>query len=147
MSNFYVCIFVSSGDTDGRVPVLSTRYSLSSLGLPIKRAWRPWYHQKQVQTIIVHLFTLELGICISHLTVMILQPLKKVFRFSFRLLAGFKSTMGSPLQRSEELVMLCLYLNQVLPLHSFRHSSRGSLYLRSDKLLMDFYCFFFEKLY
>ncbi|XP_059659358.1 serine carboxypeptidase-like 31 [Cornus florida] len=41
-------IWVYSGDTDGRVPVLSTRYSLTSLGLPITRAWRPWYHQKQV---------------------------------------------------------------------------------------------------
>ncbi|KAI3742939.1 hypothetical protein L1987_60638 [Smallanthus sonchifolius] len=41
-------IWVYSGDTDGRVPVLSTRYSLSSLGLPITRAWSPWYHQKQV---------------------------------------------------------------------------------------------------
>lgn len=37
-----------SGDTDGRVPVLSTRYSLSALGLPINKAWSPWYHQKQV---------------------------------------------------------------------------------------------------
>nr|XP_043611432.1 serine carboxypeptidase-like 31 [Erigeron canadensis] len=41
-------IWVYSGDTDGRVPVLSTRYSLSALGLPIIRSWRPWYHQKQV---------------------------------------------------------------------------------------------------
>ncbi|XP_071720292.1 serine carboxypeptidase-like 31 [Rutidosis leptorrhynchoides] len=41
-------IWVYSGDTDGRVPVLSTRYSLSSLALPITQAWRPWYHQKQV---------------------------------------------------------------------------------------------------
>ncbi|POO03633.1 Serine carboxypeptidase-like [Trema orientale] len=41
-------IWVYSGDTDGRVPVLSTRYSLSSLGLNITKAWRPWYHQKQV---------------------------------------------------------------------------------------------------
>ncbi|XP_062162831.1 serine carboxypeptidase-like 31 [Alnus glutinosa] len=41
-------IWVYSGDTDGRVPVLSTRYSLSSLGLPITKAWRPWYHQKEV---------------------------------------------------------------------------------------------------
>ncbi|KAL8112987.1 hypothetical protein AgCh_020342 [Apium graveolens] len=41
-------IWVYSGDTDGRVPVLSTRYSLNTLGLPITRAWRPWYHQKQV---------------------------------------------------------------------------------------------------
>ncbi|XP_050368614.1 serine carboxypeptidase-like 31 [Argentina anserina] len=41
-------IWVYSGDTDGRVPVLSTRYSLSALGLPITKAWTPWYHQKQV---------------------------------------------------------------------------------------------------
>ena len=45
----------NSGDTDGRVPVLSTRYSLSSLGLPITRAWRPWYHQKQVILLILAL--------------------------------------------------------------------------------------------
>ncbi|CAA0817933.1 Serine carboxypeptidase-like 31 [Striga hermonthica] len=41
-------IWVYSGDTDGRVPVLSTRYSLSLLELPILEAWRPWYYQKQV---------------------------------------------------------------------------------------------------
>ncbi|XP_031260181.1 serine carboxypeptidase-like 31 [Pistacia vera] len=41
-------IWVYSGDTDGRVPVLSTRYSLNSLRLPITKSWRPWYHQKQV---------------------------------------------------------------------------------------------------
>ncbi|KAJ6377120.1 hypothetical protein OIU76_026149 [Salix suchowensis] len=47
-------IWVYSGDTDGRVPVLSTRYSLSSLGLPITKTWRPWYHQKEVFTIYKH---------------------------------------------------------------------------------------------
>ncbi|KAE7995616.1 hypothetical protein FH972_000392 [Carpinus fangiana] len=41
-------IWVYSGDTDGRVPVLATRYSLNSMGLPITQAWRPWYHQKEV---------------------------------------------------------------------------------------------------
>ncbi|KAE8686281.1 Serine carboxypeptidase-like 31 [Hibiscus syriacus] len=41
-------IWVYSGDTNGRVPVLSTRYSISALGLPITKAWRPWYHEKQV---------------------------------------------------------------------------------------------------
>nr|XP_048328420.1 serine carboxypeptidase-like 31 isoform X2 [Ziziphus jujuba var. spinosa] len=41
-------IWVYSGDTDGRVPVLSTRYSLKTLGLPITKPWRPWYHQQQV---------------------------------------------------------------------------------------------------
>ncbi|KAK2644147.1 hypothetical protein Ddye_019342 [Dipteronia dyeriana] len=41
-------IWVYSGDTDGRVPVLSTRYSLNALGLSITKSWRPWYHEKQV---------------------------------------------------------------------------------------------------
>ncbi|KAH1217347.1 Serine carboxypeptidase-like 31 [Glycine soja] len=41
-------IWVYSGDTDGRVPVLSTRYSLSSLALPITKSWRPWYHDNEV---------------------------------------------------------------------------------------------------
>ncbi|KAE8716947.1 Serine carboxypeptidase-like 31 [Hibiscus syriacus] len=41
-------IWVYSGDTDGRVPVLSTRYCIDTLGLPIIKAWTPWYHQKQV---------------------------------------------------------------------------------------------------
>ncbi|CAN1854317.1 Serine carboxypeptidase-like 31 [Linum perenne] len=41
-------IWVYSGDTDGRVPVLSTRYSISAMGLKITKSWRPWYHQRQV---------------------------------------------------------------------------------------------------
>ncbi|KAK7368976.1 hypothetical protein VNO80_11009 [Phaseolus coccineus] len=41
-------IWVYSGDTDGRVPVLSTRYSLSSLALPVTKSWRPWYHENEV---------------------------------------------------------------------------------------------------
>ncbi|KAK2383046.1 serine carboxypeptidase [Trifolium repens] len=41
-------IWVYSGDTDGRVPVLSTRYSLSTLALPVTKPWRPWYHENEV---------------------------------------------------------------------------------------------------
>ncbi|XP_057962653.1 serine carboxypeptidase-like 31 [Malania oleifera] len=41
-------IWIYSGDTDGRVPVLSTRYSIKSMSLPITQAWRPWYHEMQV---------------------------------------------------------------------------------------------------
>ncbi|KAL6546628.1 Serine carboxypeptidase-like 31 [Orobanche minor] len=41
-------IWLYSGDTDGRVPFLSTRYSLSLLKLPITAPWRPWYHEQQV---------------------------------------------------------------------------------------------------
>ncbi|XP_057725876.1 serine carboxypeptidase-like 31 [Arachis stenosperma] len=41
-------IWIYSGDTDGRVPVLSTRYSLSSLELRVRKAWRPWYHENEV---------------------------------------------------------------------------------------------------
>ena len=46
---FCLSIVDLSGDTDGRVPVLSTRYSLSILGLPITKRWRPWYHEKEVR--------------------------------------------------------------------------------------------------
>ncbi|VFQ89535.1 unnamed protein product [Cuscuta campestris] len=41
-------ILLYSGDTDGRVPVLSTRYSIAAMGLPITKPWAPWFYQKQV---------------------------------------------------------------------------------------------------
>ncbi|GFQ01420.1 serine carboxypeptidase-like 34 [Phtheirospermum japonicum] len=42
-------IWVFSGDTDGRVPVTSTRYGLKKLGLRIVKDWTPWYtNNKQV---------------------------------------------------------------------------------------------------
>ncbi|KAK9115544.1 hypothetical protein Sjap_014491 [Stephania japonica] len=41
-------IWVFSGDTDGRVPVIATRYTLNKLGLKIKEDWNPWYNQKEV---------------------------------------------------------------------------------------------------
>ncbi|XP_071925995.1 serine carboxypeptidase-like 35 isoform X2 [Coffea arabica] len=37
-----------SGDTDGRVPVTSTRYSINEMGLKVKEEWRAWYHKQQV---------------------------------------------------------------------------------------------------
>ncbi|XP_078439965.1 serine carboxypeptidase-like 34 [Wolffia australiana] len=41
-------IWVYSGDTDGRIPVTSTRYTLKKLGLKTRQSWSPWYTQKQV---------------------------------------------------------------------------------------------------
>ncbi|KAK4271482.1 hypothetical protein QN277_020172 [Acacia crassicarpa] len=41
-------IWVYSGDTDGRVPVLSTIYCLRALNLRITKTWRPWYHDNEV---------------------------------------------------------------------------------------------------
>ncbi|XP_073101769.1 serine carboxypeptidase-like 34 [Elaeis guineensis] len=41
-------VWVYSGDTDGRVPVTSTRYALNKLGLKTVQEWSPWYHHKQV---------------------------------------------------------------------------------------------------
>ncbi|KAK1295685.1 Serine carboxypeptidase-like 34 [Acorus calamus] len=41
-------IWVISGDTDGRVPVTSTRYGLNRLGLNITEDWTRWYHYNQV---------------------------------------------------------------------------------------------------
>ncbi|XP_047318246.1 serine carboxypeptidase-like 34 [Impatiens glandulifera] len=36
-------IWVYSGDTDGRIPVTSTRLTLNKLGLKTKKEWSPWY--------------------------------------------------------------------------------------------------------
>ncbi|CAA7029672.1 unnamed protein product [Microthlaspi erraticum] len=44
LKNWTIC----NGDTDGRVPVLATRYCINKLELPIKTSWRAWYHEKQV---------------------------------------------------------------------------------------------------
>ncbi|MQM08529.1 hypothetical protein Taro_041384 [Colocasia esculenta] len=41
-------IWVYSGDADGRVPVIGTRYWVESLALPLRSQWRPWYHRGQV---------------------------------------------------------------------------------------------------
>ncbi|KAF3455940.1 hypothetical protein FNV43_RR00583 [Rhamnella rubrinervis] len=41
-------IWVYSGDTDGRLPVTATRYTLRKLGLNILQDWKPWYNYKQV---------------------------------------------------------------------------------------------------
>ncbi|KAL8534903.1 hypothetical protein ACS0TY_010805 [Phlomoides rotata] len=39
-------VWVFSGDTDGRVPVTATRYSVRKLGLHIKQDWTSWYTDK-----------------------------------------------------------------------------------------------------
>ncbi|KAK9073964.1 hypothetical protein SSX86_006558 [Deinandra increscens subsp. villosa] len=41
-------LWVYSGDTDARVPITSSRYSINALKLPIETAWRPWYLNKEV---------------------------------------------------------------------------------------------------
>ncbi|KAF8692522.1 hypothetical protein HU200_039623 [Digitaria exilis] len=41
-------VWVYSGDIDGRVPVIGSRYWVEALGLPIKSQWQPWYLKNQV---------------------------------------------------------------------------------------------------
>ncbi|KAJ7954550.1 Carboxypeptidase [Quillaja saponaria] len=41
-------IWIYSGDTDGRVPVTSTRYSINKMGLKRKEEWRAWFYKGQV---------------------------------------------------------------------------------------------------
>ncbi|XP_030526771.2 serine carboxypeptidase-like 34 isoform X1 [Rhodamnia argentea] len=41
-------VWVYSGDTDGRIPVTATRYTLRKLGLDTVQEWTPWYSHKQV---------------------------------------------------------------------------------------------------
>ncbi|CAL5085162.1 unnamed protein product [Urochloa decumbens] len=40
-------VWVYSGDTDGRVPVTSSRYSVNQLQLPVTAKWRPWFSGTQ----------------------------------------------------------------------------------------------------
>lgn len=48
---FYLCIHLYSGDTDGRLPVTGTRYTLHKLGLETIQKWKPWYNHQQVMII------------------------------------------------------------------------------------------------
>ncbi|XP_016475411.2 LOW QUALITY PROTEIN: serine carboxypeptidase-like 40 [Nicotiana tabacum] len=41
-------VWIFSGDTDGRVPVTSTKNSIKIMKLPIKTAWHPWYLSAEV---------------------------------------------------------------------------------------------------
>ncbi|KAL5844943.1 hypothetical protein ACOSQ4_010901 [Xanthoceras sorbifolium] len=41
-------VWIYSGDTDGRVPVTSSRYSINTLKLSVETAWRPWYTSDEV---------------------------------------------------------------------------------------------------
>ncbi|RHN77358.1 putative carboxypeptidase D [Medicago truncatula] len=43
-----ISIWMYSGDIDGRVPIISTKYSINSLKLHVRTAWRPWYTGKEV---------------------------------------------------------------------------------------------------
>ncbi|XP_076917951.1 serine carboxypeptidase-like 34 [Bidens hawaiensis] len=46
--NAGIRVWVFSGDTDGRIPVTSTRLTLRKLGLNIVEDWSPWYTRNQV---------------------------------------------------------------------------------------------------
>ncbi|KAF5182262.1 Serine carboxypeptidase-like [Thalictrum thalictroides] len=46
--NAGIRIWIYSGDTDGRVPVTSTRYSINQLKYKVKDDWRAWFHRRQV---------------------------------------------------------------------------------------------------
>lgn len=41
-------VWVFSGDTDGRIPVTATRYTLRKLGLNTVQEWKPWYSRQEV---------------------------------------------------------------------------------------------------
>ncbi|XP_060173991.1 serine carboxypeptidase-like 26 isoform X1 [Lycium barbarum] len=41
-------IWIFSGDADGRVPVIGTRYCIEALNLTLKSPWHSWFHNHQV---------------------------------------------------------------------------------------------------
>ncbi|XP_054799488.1 serine carboxypeptidase 1-like [Prosopis cineraria] len=44
----HIRFWIYSGDTDGIVPTISTRYSIKRLNLPVQVSWRPWYSGNEV---------------------------------------------------------------------------------------------------
>ncbi|XP_054799489.1 serine carboxypeptidase 1-like [Prosopis cineraria] len=46
--------WIYSGDTDGNVPVTSSRYSINRLNLTIQVSWRPWYSGNEVGGYVEH---------------------------------------------------------------------------------------------
>ncbi|XP_054799830.1 serine carboxypeptidase 1-like [Prosopis cineraria] len=45
---FGIKVWIYSGDTDGRVPVTSSKYSINRLNFPVEVPWRPWYSGNEV---------------------------------------------------------------------------------------------------
>ncbi|KAL2460224.1 Serine carboxypeptidase-like 40 [Abeliophyllum distichum] len=43
-----ISVWIYSGDTDGIIPVTTTRYSMPKLGSPVKTPWYPWDSQGEV---------------------------------------------------------------------------------------------------
>ncbi|KAI4308331.1 hypothetical protein L6164_031415 [Bauhinia variegata] len=43
-----LCSPIFSRDTDGKVPVTSSRYSINCLKLPLRVSWYPWYSGNEV---------------------------------------------------------------------------------------------------
>lgn len=41
-------VWIFSGDTDGRVPVTSSQYSIEAMKLGITSTWRPWFYEREV---------------------------------------------------------------------------------------------------
>ncbi|KAG7014265.1 Serine carboxypeptidase-like 40, partial [Cucurbita argyrosperma subsp. argyrosperma] len=41
-------VWIFSGDVDGRVPITSSKYSIASMKLPVKKSWYPWFVQHEV---------------------------------------------------------------------------------------------------
>lgn len=121
-----IMVIKRSGDTDGRVPVLSTRYSLSSLGLPIKTSWRPWYHQKQARNCnhcpCIYNHPIQQNMCLKHI-------------YKYRLVGGFKSTRGLHLRHSEEQGMLSRSSNPARLLPSSLRFSKANPRLPTDELM------------
>ncbi|XP_014494536.1 serine carboxypeptidase-like 40 [Vigna radiata var. radiata] len=41
-------VWIFSGDTDGRVPITSTKYSVKKMELPVEKVWHPWFSHGEV---------------------------------------------------------------------------------------------------
>ena len=45
--NYYISL---SGDTDGRIPITSTKNSIALMKLSVKKSWYPWFVHQDVRS-------------------------------------------------------------------------------------------------
>ncbi|MFS7920580.1 putative carboxypeptidase D [Helianthus anomalus] len=47
-----ISVWIYSGDTDGRIPVTTSRYDINKLQTSVKTPWYPWMYQGEVETLL-----------------------------------------------------------------------------------------------
>lgn len=85
-----------SGDTDGRVPVTSTKYSLNKMKLPVKTAWYPWFLNGEVISSLYSFFFFWVRIFFNVFDLYLFHLFLIVFYLFISLVLKFLGFLGKP---------------------------------------------------